>query len=98
VRRLRFLEPMTASILSGSRRVAPFGLAGGGDALPGRNRLWRSGSGWESLPGRAEVRVNAGDALEIETPGGGGYGLAEDRTGRSASISETKPDGTGLSP
>ncbi|WP_411868150.1 hydantoinase B/oxoprolinase family protein [Vulcanococcus limneticus] len=74
VRQLRFLEPMTVSLLSGSRRVAPFGLAGGGAAALGRNRLQRADGAWEELGGRAERAVDPGDRLRIETPGGGGYG------------------------
>jgi 5-oxoprolinase (ATP-hydrolysing) len=74
VRRLRFLVPMTAAILSGSRRVAPFGLAGGGDGRVGRNRLERADGRIEDLPGCAQVAVQSGDLLEIATPGGGGYG------------------------
>ncbi len=74
VRQLRFLEPMTVSLLSGSRRVPPFGLAGGGAAALGRNRLQRAEGAWEELGGRAELALEPGDRLRIETPGGGGYG------------------------
>ncbi len=74
VRRLRFLEPMTAAILSSSRQVPPFGLAGGGVGALGRNRLIRSDGSELELDGSVELAVAAGDALVIETPGGGGYG------------------------
>lgn len=74
VRRLRFLAPMTASILSGSRRVSPFGLAGGGAGAVGRNRLERADGRIEELGGCAQVSVQPGDLLEIATPGGGGFG------------------------
>jgi 5-oxoprolinase (ATP-hydrolysing) len=73
-RKLRFLEPMTASILSNRRRVAPFGLNGGSDAAPGHNYVERANGTIEELPARATVQMNAGDAFIIETPGGGGYG------------------------
>ena len=76
VRRLRFLEPMTVSILSGSRQVAPFGLAGGGPGALGRNRLVRSCGAEQELAGSAQLAVMPGDQLLIETPGGGGYGEA----------------------
>ena len=76
VRRLRFLEPMTVSILSGSRQVPPFGLAGGGPGAPGRNILFSSSGGTQELAGSAQLAVNPGDQLVIETPGGGGYGQA----------------------
>ncbi len=74
VRRLRFLEPMTVAILSGSRQVAPFGLAGGGPGQRGRNRLERADGREEELGGSAQLALEAGDVLVIETPGGGGYG------------------------
>ncbi len=74
VRRLRFLEPMTVSILSGSRRVPPFGLAGGGDGAVGCNRLERADGRLQELAGCDQVAVQPGDLLEIATPGGGGYG------------------------
>ena len=73
-RRLRFLEPMTVSLLSGSRRIAPFGLAGGAPLLPGINRRWRSDGSVEELGGCAQLELAAGEALEVLTPGGGGYG------------------------
>ena len=74
VRRVRFLEPMQAGILANRRRTAPFGLSGGGDALPGINRVERNSGQVEVLPATASVTVAAGDVMVIETPGGGGYG------------------------
>ncbi|NIW24366.1 MAG: 5-oxoprolinase, partial [Gammaproteobacteria bacterium] len=74
VRDIIFLEDMQAAILSSRRRVAPFGLAGGGDGSPGRNRVVRANGDVETLGGTAEIKVSAGDRLVIETPGGGGYG------------------------
>ena len=76
VRRVRFLEPMQAGILANRRRTAPFGLAGGGDAMAGINRVERSTGEVEMLPATASVTVSAGDVMVIETPGGGGYGKA----------------------
>jgi len=76
VRRLRFLEPMTVSILSGCRQVPPFGLVGGGSGALGRNRLVRSSGAEQELAGSAQLVVTPGDQLVIETPGGGGYGRA----------------------
>jgi len=77
VRRIRFLAPLQAAILSTRRRVAPFGLAGGGAGLPGRNFVVRADGRTQELPGTAAVSVEPGDVFVIETPGGGGYG-AED--------------------
>jgi len=77
-RRIRFLENMEASILSGRRLTAPFGLAGGGDALPGSNLVQRADGTEEILGPTATVSLAPGDRLVIETPGGGGYGPEED--------------------
>ena len=73
VRRLQFLEPMEVALLSSLRNENPFGLNGGGDALPGQQRVWR-GDQVEELPGLFRIDVEAGDSVEIETPGGGGFG------------------------
>jgi 5-oxoprolinase (ATP-hydrolysing) len=75
VRMLRALEPITLAILSGSRRVAPFGLAGGGEGRCGRNALLRSDGGCEELGGSAQVAMKPGDVFVLETPGGGGWGV-----------------------
>jgi 5-oxoprolinase (ATP-hydrolysing) len=74
IRRLRFREPMTAAILSSHRLVAPFGLQGGSPGLTGRNWVERADGRVENLGGKAEVAMQAGDVLVIETPGGGGFG------------------------
>ena len=74
VRRLRFLRPMTVAILSNRRRVRPFGLAGGGDGLAGRNRVERADGSVTDLPGTVRIELGEGDSVVIETPGGGGYG------------------------
>ena len=77
MRRIRFNAPMTAAILSGRRLNRPFGLKGGGDALPGETRVERKDGRVEILGPTDEARVAAGDAITILTPGGGGYGRAE---------------------
>ncbi|MEV7186397.1 hydantoinase B/oxoprolinase family protein [Kitasatospora sp. NPDC093102] len=74
LRRLRFREPMTVSLLTGHRRVPPYGLAGGSPGARGANRVLRADGTAEDLPGCGSAEVAAGDALEIRTPGGGGYG------------------------
>ncbi|MBM5816062.1 MAG: hydantoinase B/oxoprolinase family protein, partial [Cyanobacteria bacterium K_Offshore_surface_m2_239] len=71
---LRFLAPQTVCLLSGSRRVPPFGLAGGEPGQPGQNAIQRAGGWWEALPGCVQVEMGAGDGLRIATPGGGGFG------------------------
>ncbi|QXQ05028.1 hydantoinase B/oxoprolinase family protein [Sphingosinicellaceae bacterium] len=74
VRHVRALEPLTAGILSNRRLVPPFGLAGGADGAPGRNRVERVGGVVEELGATATVELAARDVFVIETPGGGGYG------------------------
>jgi 5-oxoprolinase (ATP-hydrolysing) len=76
VRRLRFLEPMTAAILSGHRRVPPYGMAGGEPGACGLNRLERANGSDVALQETGQVEAEAGDVFVIETPGGGGYGKA----------------------
>ncbi|MBA3590048.1 hydantoinase B/oxoprolinase family protein, partial [Methylibium sp.] len=81
VRRMRFLEPMTASILSNGRSVPAFGLAGGAAGALGSNRVERAGEGGrpssvETLGHIGSVEMRPGDVFVIETPGGGGYGSA----------------------
>jgi 5-oxoprolinase (ATP-hydrolysing) len=74
VRRIRFLEPMTASTLSQHRRVPPYGMAGGAPGALGANRVERADGTVTELGGSDSVDVGPGDVLVIETPGGGGYG------------------------
>ena len=75
IRRVRFLEPMTAAILSGHRRVAPHGMAGGGPGERGRNYVLRAADGARTELGPFDqTEMAVGDIFVIESPGGGGYG------------------------
>jgi 5-oxoprolinase (ATP-hydrolysing) len=74
VRRIRFLEPTTANLLSTHREHPPRGLAGGGDAAPGAQRLIRADGSVQALPGCFALAIQPGEAIEIDTPGGGGFG------------------------
>jgi 5-oxoprolinase (ATP-hydrolysing) len=74
VRRIEFTEPMTVSTLSGHRRVAPYGMAGGAHGELGRNRVERADGNTVTLAGCDSTEVQPGDTLVVETPGGGGYG------------------------
>ena len=74
IRRLRFTECVEASILSNHRRIAPFGVNGGGCGMTGRNAVERASGTIEELGGTATVSLRPGDCLVIETPGGGGFG------------------------
>jgi 5-oxoprolinase (ATP-hydrolysing) len=73
-RTIRFLEPMEYTILSGHRRVPPFGLAGGGSGQIGENWVRRSDGTMERLEGADAKTLDAGEAIIIQTPTAGGYG------------------------
>jgi 5-oxoprolinase (ATP-hydrolysing) len=75
VRRVRFLEPMTASILSNGRAHGAFGMAGGAPGAPGENRIERADGTVEVLGAIGQAEMRAGDVFVIATPGGGGYGV-----------------------
>jgi 5-oxoprolinase (ATP-hydrolysing) len=74
VRKIRFLEPMTAAILSNNRIHAPFGMAGGRPGERGRNLVVRADGRVEELGHIGKTDMAAGDVFIVETPGGGGYG------------------------
>ena len=77
VRRLvRFREPMTATILSNRRRIAPFGLGGGGAGQVGRNAVRRADGAVREVGSTESVDMDVDDVFIIETPGGGGFGPA----------------------
>jgi 5-oxoprolinase (ATP-hydrolysing) len=76
VRRVRFLEAMTAGILSNGRLHPAFGAAGGQPGQPGLNRVVRHTGEVEVLGHIGQTEMQAGDVFEIHTPGGGGYGVA----------------------
>ena len=77
VRRIRFLEPMTAAILSNNRIGAPFGMAGGEPGARGRNLVVRADGRVEELGHIGKAEMDVGDQFVIETPGGGGYGAPQ---------------------
>ena len=74
VRRVRFLEPMTASILSNGRKQGAFGMAGGEPGQVGQNLVLRSDGRVETLGHIGQADMLPGDVFEIHTPGGGGFG------------------------
>jgi 5-oxoprolinase (ATP-hydrolysing) len=76
IRKIRFLEAMTATIVSSRRSIAPFGLHGGGAGACGEQYVERRDGTAATLPASASVSIQAGDAFIIKTPGGGGYGGA----------------------
>jgi 5-oxoprolinase (ATP-hydrolysing) len=74
IRRLRFRQPMTVTTLTGHRRVAAFGMAGGHPGALGRHWIEHPDGTVTPMRGCDSVQVEAGDVFVIETPGGGGYG------------------------
>ncbi|GAB4554986.1 MAG: hydantoinase B/oxoprolinase family protein [Rhizobacter sp.] len=76
LRRVRFLEPMTASILSNGREHGAFGMAGGQAGEVGRNWVERADGRVEALPHIGSTEMAVGDVFVVSTPGGGGYGSA----------------------
>jgi 5-oxoprolinase (ATP-hydrolysing) len=74
VRRLRFLEPMTVTVLSSHRVVPPHGAAGGRPGTTGENAVERSDGQIENLNGNDVAQLDVDDVFVMKTPGGGGYG------------------------
>ena len=76
VRRIRFLEPMTAAIVSGHRKVPPQGVDGGSHGKVGRNWVQRADGSTTELRGTDRAEMAVGDVFVIETPGGAGFGAS----------------------
>jgi 5-oxoprolinase (ATP-hydrolysing) len=74
LRRLRFLEPMTAAILAGRRRVPPYGMAGGSPGELGATWVERASGDRDELGYSEQTEMQAGDVFVVSTPSGGGYG------------------------
>ena len=78
VRELKFLAPLSVSLLTNRRLTAPYGVQGGQPGQPGRNQLRRAGEpDFTDLPPAGTFQVHPGDILRLETPGGGGWGAPE---------------------
>ncbi len=78
-RDFRFFRPVEVSLLTERRRHAPYGLKGGGPGARGENVLVHPDGRRERLPGKVNLRVPPGSLLSLRTPGGGGWGEAEDQ-------------------
>ncbi len=74
IRKIRFLEPMTATLLTGHRKIPPYGMQGGKTGALGKNTLKRANGLKQELGTTAEVQLEKDDVIIIQTPGGGGYG------------------------
>lgn len=79
LRRMRFLEEMTASVLSNHRSIPPFGLEGGAPGECGRNTVLRGDGLEEVLEAADKTAMHPGDVFIIQTPTGGGFGPPEER-------------------
>jgi N-methylhydantoinase B len=91
VREFEALAEMEVSLLTDRRRHAPRGTAGGGDGAPGRNAV-----NGRRLAAKAQLRLEAGDVLTIETPGGGGYGNVVKEQRRGAASRQSVPSRKGV--
>lgn len=76
-RTIRFLEKMECTILSGHRRIPPFGMAGGENGQVGENSVRRNDGTVEKLKGADATVIDAGEAVIIQSPTAGGYGKQE---------------------
>ncbi len=77
VRELELLTGCKVTLLSERRKYAPWGLAGGDPAMLGKARVIRRGGAVEEMAGKFSTRLEAGDRIRIESPGGGGWGRAD---------------------
>lgn len=78
IRRMRFLTPMVATLLSSHRTVPPFGLDDGNNGETGRQWVERTSGAREPMEGRCSTPMQPGDVFVISTPSGGGFGKAVD--------------------
>ena len=78
IRKVKFLENMTANIISGHRQIPPYGLAGGGPGRVGNNWVEHTDGSVTQLSGTDQIELKPGDIFVIETPGGGGYGTIDE--------------------
>ena len=77
VRKVRFLESMVANIISGHRKIPPYGLNGGQPGKVGSNHVIHADGSQTSLGGTDQIDLMPGDVVVIKTPGGGGYEAEE---------------------
>jgi N-methylhydantoinase B/oxoprolinase/acetone carboxylase alpha subunit len=75
---IQVLEPATVSLITERRRTPPWGLHGGDPGAPGENWLWPRGDEGRrvQLADKVTVALDEGDAVQVLTPGGGGWGRA----------------------
>ena len=78
IREMKYLKPATVSIISERRQYAPYGINGGGPGKKGKNYIKKSDGRLTGLKHREVLKIDAGESIIIETPGGGGYGKYTD--------------------
>jgi 5-oxoprolinase (ATP-hydrolysing) len=78
---MKFLESMTATVLSSHRHTDPFGLEGGLPGARGINLVERADGSVDTLRGNDETEMKPGDVFVLKTPGGGGFGKPTDDDG-----------------
>ncbi len=78
IRKLRFLEEMTVTVLSSHRIIPPHGAAGGGPGKVGENSVERADGGFDALGGNDAAYMMPGDVFVLKSPGGGGFGAPDD--------------------
>ena len=74
IREIEVLTDATVTILSDRRKFRPYGLAGGEPGAPGRAEILRLDGSTELMPSKGSTRLQRGERIRIETPGGGGWG------------------------
>ena len=74
VREMEVLTQVEVTVLSERRKIPPYGLAGGKPGMPGKNLIIRRDGTVQEMPGKFHERLEPGDRIRIETPGGGGWG------------------------
>lgn len=74
IREIQFLTPTQVTLLTERREAGPYGLLGGSDGTPGKNTLVHTDGSEEVLPGKISLRLQPGESVRVETPGGGGWG------------------------
>lgn len=79
VREIEVLSDCDVTLLSERREHAPWGLHNGGEGARGRTIVIRNNGTSEDMPGKFSVRLRAGERVRIESPGGGGWGVAPSR-------------------
>ncbi len=77
IREMEVLTDATVTLLADRRKFRPYGLAGGEDGAPGRTEIFRADGSTELMPSKGSTRLRRGERVRIETPGGGGWGPAQ---------------------